>query len=382
MVLEATVLCVDNSDWMRNGDYNPTRVEAQQDAVNLLCGAKTQSNPENTIAIVTGGGRSPEVLVTLTPDLGKVLTALHGVRLGGQLDVVSTLQVAQLALKHRQNKNQQQRVIFFIGSPVRADKDELVRLAKRLKKNNVAVDIVNFGEEAENTEKLDAFISAVNSNDNSHLVTIPSGPHILSDLLVSSPIITGGGEGGEAQAGGEYSGGVDPNMDPELALALKISMEEERARQEADAKRKGEEASTQEQKPAAEQPTKEVEMSEAPEDEEDLAQALQMSMQGSEAPKQQAQPAEAQVPDVDMDEDQEMQMALQMSMLQEQAQAAPASTPTEEETSTDEINRVMEDPNFVNSVLLSLPGVDPNDDRIKDVLKSFEKGGDKDKDKK
>jgi hypothetical protein len=31
----------------------------------------------------------------------------------------------------------------------------------------------------------------------------------------------------------------------------------------------------------------------------------------------------------------------------------------------DEISRVMEDPNFVNSVLMSLPGVDPNDERIK-----------------
>lgn len=141
-------------------------------------------------------------------------------------------------LKHRQNKNQQQRVIFFVGSPISADKDELVRLAKRLKKNNVAVDIVNFGEEVQNTEKLESFISAVNSNDNrfvrcfawqlltlppSHLVTVPPGPHILSDILISSPIITGSSE--EGAAGGGSSGGVsagfagvDPNLDPELAL--------------------------------------------------------------------------------------------------------------------------------------------------------------------
>ena len=41
MVLEATYLCVDNSDYMRNGDFAPSRMEAQQDAVNLLAGAKT-----------------------------------------------------------------------------------------------------------------------------------------------------------------------------------------------------------------------------------------------------------------------------------------------------------------------------------------------------
>ena len=30
MVLEAVVVCVDNSEWMRNGDYAPSRLHAQQ----------------------------------------------------------------------------------------------------------------------------------------------------------------------------------------------------------------------------------------------------------------------------------------------------------------------------------------------------------------
>jgi 26S proteasome regulatory subunit N10 len=58
----------------------------------------------------------------------------------------------------------------------------------------------------------------------------------LSDILVSSAIVAG--EDGSAPAyvssgGGSYEFGVDPNLDPELALALRISLEEERARQEA-----------------------------------------------------------------------------------------------------------------------------------------------------
>lgn len=39
---------------------------------------------------------------------------------------------------------------------------------------------------------------------------------------------------------------MDPNLDPELALALRVSMEEERARQEAAAKRATEGAAQQE----------------------------------------------------------------------------------------------------------------------------------------
>ena len=36
------MICIDNSEWMRNGDYIPSRFQAQSDAVNLICGAKTQ----------------------------------------------------------------------------------------------------------------------------------------------------------------------------------------------------------------------------------------------------------------------------------------------------------------------------------------------------
>ena len=68
--------------------------------------------------------------------------------------------------------------------PVQA---KLVRIAKKLKKNNVAVDIVSFGSADENEEKLEAFLAAVNSGDNSHLVTVPAGT-VLADSLFGSPI--------------------------------------------------------------------------------------------------------------------------------------------------------------------------------------------------
>jgi 26S proteasome regulatory subunit N10 len=45
---------------MRNGDFTPTRMEAQCDAANLISGAKTQSNPETTVGIMTSGGKTYE----------------------------------------------------------------------------------------------------------------------------------------------------------------------------------------------------------------------------------------------------------------------------------------------------------------------------------
>ena len=44
---------VDTSDFMRNGDFVPTRLQAQQDAVNVVCHSKTRANPENNVGLLT-----------------------------------------------------------------------------------------------------------------------------------------------------------------------------------------------------------------------------------------------------------------------------------------------------------------------------------------
>jgi len=64
----------------------------------------------------------------------------------------------QLALKHRQGKNHKMRIIAFIGSPVGLDEKEIIKLAKRLKKEKVNVDVVSFGEEVKiNLIKLELY---------------------------------------------------------------------------------------------------------------------------------------------------------------------------------------------------------------------------------
>ena len=101
----------------------------------------------------------------MTSDVGKLLTALTNVNVHGGCKLVNAIQIAQLALKHRQNKMQRQRLVLFVGSPIEEDERTLVRLGKKLKKNSVNVDIVNFGEQNDNVAKLEAFVGAVDSNN-------------------------------------------------------------------------------------------------------------------------------------------------------------------------------------------------------------------------
>ena len=47
------LISVDNSDYMRNGDFVPSRMQAQFDAVNMVAVAKTKSNPENNVGLLS-----------------------------------------------------------------------------------------------------------------------------------------------------------------------------------------------------------------------------------------------------------------------------------------------------------------------------------------
>lgn len=229
MVLELTMVVIDNSEYMRNGDFPETRYKAQLQAVEYLFNAKTGLNPENTVGLLALGGNGPVVLSTLTTEYARLLEGLHKTKIGGSAHVVTGIQVAALALKNRQNKVLRQRIIVFVGLPVEESEKDLERLAKKMRKNEVAIDIINFGEAAANTAKLERFAAGVNKQDTSHLVTVAPGGRLLVEEVVALPIVNDGSQG-------EFGGGADdlfgdPNMDPELALALRMSLEEEQARQ-------------------------------------------------------------------------------------------------------------------------------------------------------
>ncbi|TVU31335.1 hypothetical protein EJB05_23017 [Eragrostis curvula] len=372
MVLEAVMVCLDNSEWTRNGDYPPSRLDAQADVLGYICGTMTQVNRENTVGVIAMAGKGARVLVTPTTDIGRILISIHRLEIGGEANLTASLQIAQLALKHRHNKKQQQRIIVFVGSPVSCEKSALEGIGKKLKKNNVSIAVVDFGESDDvKTEKLEALVATVNSGSNSHIVHVPPGETTLSNAFVSSPILTRDeGENASVAAASEESGfefGVDPNVDPELALALRISMEEERARKEAAAKKHTEDSSSAdskgqssfstsdkaEAKPSPD-PTTGKKRKQMTDDVVDLIQhAPGMLMEDGNS--EEAHAADAEMID-SAGHDPELALDLQMSVQEGKAGSQSDSS------------AVFEDQSFSTSVLSSLPGVDPNDASVNDFL--------------
>ena len=100
MTLESTVICVDNSEYCRNGDYAPTRLLAQRDAINMVARylririswifmvfrAKLRQNAENTCALLTMANNG--LAATLTNDQGKLHSVLSRVEPGGEIKVI------------------------------------------------------------------------------------------------------------------------------------------------------------------------------------------------------------------------------------------------------------------------------------------------------
>lgn len=93
----------------------------------------------------------------------------------------------------------------------------------------------------------------------------------------------------------------------------------------------------------------------------------------------------------EMDEDEELQRALQLSMMTAEADNARNSAEKMDEEKKEEVKtegavekmdeekKDEVDPDYMAQVLMGLPGIDPTDDAVKDLLASLQK---KEEDKK
>jgi len=207
---------------------------------------------------------------------------------------------------------------------------------------------------------------------------------------------------------------VDPNLDPELALALRVSMEEERARQEAQAQREREANAAANNDSTDGAPTEQDGGSKA----EAAGQAAAASGEGAAADVAATPAAPAamatgegasgeanaagQEQGVDADGDVEMtdeailQQALAMSLAQAGGEMVTPVAQAKEEEATPKapekpakaaeenatnpatpgaggsgLGAMLEDKSFVTSVLSNLPGVDVSDANVQQVLSAL-----------
>eukprot|EP00770_Monocercomonoides_exilis_P001024 MONOS_1017.1-p1 / transcript=MONOS_1017.1 / gene=MONOS_1017 / organism=Monocercomonoides_exilis_PA203 / gene_product=26S proteasome nonATPase regulatory subunit putative / transcript_product=26S proteasome nonATPase regulatory subunit putative / location=Mono_scaffold00017:59135-61270(-) / protein_length=377 / sequence_SO=supercontig / SO=protein_coding / is_pseudo=false len=217
--MENTVICLDNSEFMRNSDYTPSRFFAQNFATRSIIDATLGKNPENNCAIVKISGGA-EAVVSLTHDAAYLMRTVEEFNIEDGPDFLRALEISLLVMKRRHSeKTPTNKIIAVVGHPLPETLNACERMGKKLKKNNVGIFVVSIGEIAANAEKLNALVNATNKEGNSALMEFKPGRGDLDTMILTSPIFGLGGAG----AGGMDVEGGDMEMDPEMAWALRES---------------------------------------------------------------------------------------------------------------------------------------------------------------
>jgi len=183
------------------------------------------------------------------------------------------------------------------------------------------------------------------------LICIPPGAN-LPDTLINTPIIQNEDGSGlpNGYAASAFAFGINPEDDPELAMALRISMEEQRRVQEAEISR-----NTDQQKPSTNIETSssnEVDVTRLTE-EEQIALAIRMSISQAE---------NSNTNDVEMKEE--------PSVINEQS--TNVSQLNEEQQNSDSFAASLNDPQFLRDVLRDLPGVDVDSEAVRAALEQVQ----------
>jgi len=203
------MICLDNSEWMRNGDFTPTRMKAQRDAVNILCTRHLSANPENTVGIMTMAGPRCTIHATQCSDNPRLhrSIALNNTPVGGTCRVVRAIKIARLALKNRSNQKGEARIVVFVGSPLKETVKEFKKIGNDLKKNSCGISVVMLGEFGDNKEKLETLVNAARKEEGQQcdLIIVPPGVKPL-EVVRSSPLCNTGYQGGSGSAAGASAG--------------------------------------------------------------------------------------------------------------------------------------------------------------------------------
>lgn len=224
MVLECVMIIIDNSEPSRNGDIIPNRFQAQMDTVSSIINFKTNQNVETSVGLMTSGGNNVQVHVTPTNETPLLHSVFPKIQVGGNSKFAKSLQIAKLALKHRVNKNQKERIIVFVASEIRENEAEIIDICRKMRRNNTQIDIINISNNS-NVNILKTIIDTVNIEDQSFLLNYDKqGPESLNETVRKSQIMFNNADDVQNPAGGmdEY--------DEELQAVLRMSLEEEQKR--------------------------------------------------------------------------------------------------------------------------------------------------------
>lgn len=216
---EAIVFLIDNSATSLNGDFYPSRLEAQTMAVERLISHFTKSSDKTQIAVGLMAEPDTGMLVSLTSSTMTVTRALFKIERGQKNNFAKAVRCAFLSLHHCNSEIRRKQIIAMVGSdPGQMTPEICEMLANTANIEGVNMNIVAFGDDFD-ANPLQTLVEKCGHN--SHFVYCPPGGIILSDAILSSEIVP------SVMKNYSMFGNINPYDDPDLALTLKLSMEDQ-----------------------------------------------------------------------------------------------------------------------------------------------------------
>ena len=217
---QAIVFLVDNSATSIDGDFYPSRLEAQKIAINRIVRHFERSRRKMQFALGALAMPNTGIVASLS-DSRTILRFLDRLTPGeGLANIDKGIRCAMLSLHQCDSDNTRpvKRIIVMIGSETTPEWSERVcdDLVEHLRRESVSLDVVAFGSDV-STVALQYIVAQAQSSDpkgpQSHYVECPAGGSLLSDMILDSPI-----------GYSVYTEPVLDDNDPDLAETLRLSL--------------------------------------------------------------------------------------------------------------------------------------------------------------
>ncbi|KAJ6221695.1 hypothetical protein RDWZM_000240, partial [Blomia tropicalis] len=184
------IICFDNSESARNGDFLPNRLVTMRETVYEVAQAIVRHREDNEIGFITMGGSRPDLASPMSHNMITFQKKLHETRTtGNMVDLFASLKLALLIHNHRISMKikLKRRVIVFLGSTINeiVQKDaQIDKIGEQYRQNEVSLDLIIFGDPIEvkcSLEYFELFVDSLGSE--SQLIGICSNNHDISTFI-------------------------------------------------------------------------------------------------------------------------------------------------------------------------------------------------------
>lgn len=212
---QAIIMLLDNTATSINGDFSPTRLDAQKICVDRLVQYFLRNCDVSQIGIGTLGSDNYTIITSLTSRMDSILRSLQNISFtkNNYLRLTKGIGSALLALRTAAPQAKRHRIIAFLAENHDMTLNNLEYMIGITNAGNAAIDIIMLGDGVNNVDILENYISLIHQR--SQLIRFEPGTNILADLVLASDIGIS-----------ELDRSIGFDEDPEIALAMKISRDE------------------------------------------------------------------------------------------------------------------------------------------------------------